>query len=111
VPEPLRITLDGIEYRVLDTVFRNGKHRAWDPPATWATARVFRPREGWRRLYHFASGEDRTAIDEATLRRQLASAEYFRHDLPRPRQWSIDPRMGGAMRWDTEGDGEDGDPR
>jgi hypothetical protein len=68
--------VDGIAYRVFDTAMRDGKIIAADPPAAWATARVFRPRRGHRRLYRLKTPEDRRT-DEATLHRQLRAAEYL----------------------------------
>lgn len=71
-----RIRIDGVEYRVLDCVMRRGKFIFANPPATWADTRVFRPREGHKRLYRFTSPADR-AIDDATLIRQLRGAAFL----------------------------------
>jgi hypothetical protein len=45
---------DGTVYRVLDTAWRDGRHTAADPPAAWATTRVFRAESGERRFYPLA---------------------------------------------------------
>lgn len=75
--DALRFTdSDGTVFRVLDATMRGGKLMVADPPVPWATSRVFRPREGHRRLYRIQDAADR-ATDEATLRRQLAAAEYL----------------------------------
>jgi hypothetical protein len=67
---------DGVTYRVLDTRMREGKVYWADPPAAWATARVFRPKTGWKRLYRFTSGASR-ATDDESLAAQFAVAEYL----------------------------------
>jgi hypothetical protein len=40
-----------VRYRVLDTRWHEGKQRCADPPAPWATTRVFRPEQGRWRFY------------------------------------------------------------
>ena len=87
--EPLRIVVDGESYRVFDATMREGKLIVADPPAAWATARVFRPVVGYRRLYPLKAPADRS-IDEATLRRQLAASEYLPTSTPGPKEQ--DPR-------------------
>jgi hypothetical protein len=67
---------DGVVYRVLDVLMRDGRLRAGDPPTSWAKSRVFRPAEGWRRLYRFVAGESREPT-AAELERQFAGAEYL----------------------------------
>jgi hypothetical protein len=47
-----------------------------NPPAAWATFRVFRPEEGQRRLYYFKPGES-GAPEPALLEQQLQRAEYL----------------------------------
>jgi hypothetical protein len=74
--EPLRLEAEGTVYRVFDTTMRAGQLIAANPPAAWATSRVFRPKLGHRRLYRLRAPEDRQT-DEATLRRQLAASEYL----------------------------------
>jgi hypothetical protein len=76
MPDPIRLELDGIIYRVFDATMRGGKLIVADPPAPWATSRVFRPAKGHRRLYRLSTPEDRLT-DEVTLRRQLARADYL----------------------------------
>lgn len=50
--EPVYFTApDGTRYRVLDTRWRGGKCYYADPPAAWATTRIFRPTEGRLRFY------------------------------------------------------------
>jgi hypothetical protein len=85
----LRIEVDGVVYRVLDGITRRGKLIVADPPAPWATSRIFRPRTGYKRLYLLVDAADRQ-IDEATLRRQLRAAEYLAEGPVRP--WDVDPR-------------------
>lgn len=74
--KPLYHTSDGVVYRVLDCTLRDFKRTCANPPAAWATTRIFRPAEGYRRLYVFIKGEDREPSPEA-LARQLRSAEYM----------------------------------
>jgi hypothetical protein len=76
VPEPVRLEVDGVVYRVFDATMRAGKLIVGDPPKEWATTRVFRPRKGYRRLFRLKTPADR-AFDEETLRRQLAAADYL----------------------------------
>lgn len=40
---------DGTRYRVLDSAWRNGKRVVADPPAPWATTRIFNPGGGTHR--------------------------------------------------------------
>lgn len=79
----------GVRYRVLDAIMRAGRMVHANPPAAWATFRVFRPAEGQRRLYYFRPGESR-APEPVLLEQQLQRAEW----LPeRPYESpSIDPR-------------------
>ena len=72
----IRLEVDGVTYRVFDAIMRAGKLIVANPPAAWATSRVFRPAKGHRRLYRIRDTADR-ATDEATLRRQLAAADYL----------------------------------
>jgi hypothetical protein len=67
---------DGVRYRVLDAAMSNGRTVIANPPVSWATIRLFRPKEGHRRIYTFAPGEARSPTDEA-LERQLRSAGYL----------------------------------
>lgn len=76
MPEPTRVEIDGVTYRVFDATMRDGKLIVANPPAAWATSRVFRPAKGHRRLFRLKDAADR-ATDEATLRRQLAGADYL----------------------------------
>lgn len=79
----------GVQYRVLDACMAKGVMVAANPPVPWATFRVFRPREGTRRLYYFKTGEPRTP-DGAELERQLRMAEWLpaeRYEAP-----NLDPR-------------------
>jgi hypothetical protein len=76
MPDSVRLELDGITYRVFDATMRGGKLIVANPPVSWATSRVFRPRKGHRRLYRLVTPADRLT-DEATLRRQLARADYL----------------------------------
>lgn len=66
----------GVRYRVLDATMRAGQMIVANPPAPWATFRVFRPQDGFRRLYYFKPGEPR-APDGAELERQLRRAEWL----------------------------------
>jgi hypothetical protein len=66
----------GVRYRVLDARMAKGVWAFANPPAPWATCRIFRPKEGMRRLYYFKPGEPR-APDGAELERQLRVAEYL----------------------------------
>lgn len=45
---------DGTRYRVLDATWRDGKRVIADPPAAWATTRIFRPADGRWRFYPLA---------------------------------------------------------
>lgn len=63
-------TPDGIRYRVLDAIMREGKMVVANPPPSWARFRVFRPEAGQRRLYYFKPGESR-APEPALLELQL----------------------------------------
>lgn len=45
---------DGTRYRVLDSAWRDGKRVFANPPARWATTRIFRPAEGRIRFYPLA---------------------------------------------------------
>lgn len=83
-------TADGVEYRVLDATMRAGELIVADPPVAWATSRVFRPREGHRRLYRLREPSDRLT-DDATLARQLAAAEYLLSSSGSGRE-HVDPR-------------------
>jgi hypothetical protein len=67
---------DGVVYRVLDVLMKDGTMHASNPPASWAKSRVFRPQKGLRRLYRFSRGESREPT-ESELQRQLATAEYL----------------------------------
>lgn len=49
---------------------------AADPPAPWATARVFRPKAGHKRLYRFKVGESREPAD-GLLAAQLLQSDYL----------------------------------
>lgn len=42
---------DGTVYRVLDTAWKDGRRIVADPPAEWATTRVFHAEDGTRRFY------------------------------------------------------------
>lgn len=66
----------GVRYRVLDGTMREGSMVAANPPAMWATFRVFRPEQGQRRLYYFRAGESR-APETVLLEQQLQRAEYL----------------------------------
>jgi hypothetical protein len=86
VPDPVRfVAADGVEYRVLDAAMRAGKLIVANPPVPWATSRVFRPREGPRRLYTFAKGESR-APEPVALEQQLRAAEYLPTESFDPRE-------------------------
>jgi hypothetical protein len=67
---------EGVRYRVLDARMSKGAMIVANPPAPWATFRVFRPEQGQRRLHYFHPGESR-APDPALLAQQLARAEYL----------------------------------
>lgn len=79
----------GVRYRVLDARMHQGKMAVANPPAAWATFRVFRPEQGQRRLYYFKAGESR-APEPVLLEQQLQRAEY----LPSrpPHEPAADPR-------------------
>jgi hypothetical protein len=80
---------DGTKYRVLDVRMKAGAMLAANPPAPWATGRVFRPKQGPRRFYQFGAGESREP-SEALLRAQLERAHYLPSGPPhRP---AADPR-------------------
>jgi hypothetical protein len=90
VSKPLYFTdAAGVRYRVLDARMAKGAMVVANPPATWATFRVFRPEQGQRRLHYFKPGESR-APEPALLAQQLARAEY----LPSgpPAETVTDPR-------------------
>jgi hypothetical protein len=74
--DPVYITVDGVRYRVLDGIMRDGSMTVANPPAMWATFRIFRPEEGQRRLYYLKPGESR-APEQALLALQLQRAEYL----------------------------------
>jgi hypothetical protein len=87
---PVYFTDDaGVRYRVLDARMAKGEWTFANPPASWATCRIFRPKEGMRRLYYFKPGESR-APEPALLEAQLQRAEY----LPshKPDDQPLDPR-------------------
>ena len=67
---------DGAVYTVWDTVFASGRHRRFLPPRGTASARVFVPAHGPKRLDRFARGVDRACTAEA-LAAQLRHAEYL----------------------------------
>ena len=81
--------MDGQRYRVLDCTMRNGALVFANPPAPWATSRVFRPATGYRRLYRFVKGESRDPTPDA-LARQLRGADYMA-TMP-PGAADVDPR-------------------
>jgi hypothetical protein len=83
------LTVDGVRYRVLDARMHQGKMAVANPPAAWATFRVFRPEEGQRRLYYFKPGESR-APEPVLLEQQLQRAEYLPKKAPENRDF--DPR-------------------
>lgn len=66
----------GVRYRVFDARMHQGKMAVANPPAQWATFRVFRPAAGQRRLYYFKPGDSRTP-EPALLEQQLQRAEYL----------------------------------
>jgi hypothetical protein len=79
--EPIYFTdAAGVRYRVLDARMHQGKMALANPPAAWATFRVFRPEQGQRRLYYrlyyFKPGESR-APEPGLLDQQRQRAEYF----------------------------------
>jgi hypothetical protein len=74
--DPVYFSAAGIRYRVLDGIMRGGAMVVANPPAMWATFRVFRPERGQRRLYYFKPGESR-APEPALLELQLQRAEYL----------------------------------
>jgi hypothetical protein len=45
---------NGTVYRVLDTAWDEGRRILANPPAVWATTRVFRAESGERRFYQLA---------------------------------------------------------
>lgn len=90
VSDPVYFTdAAGVRYRVLDGRMHNGAIVAANPPAAWATFRVFRPEQGQRRLYYLKPGESR-APEPALLAQQLERAEF----LPTrpPSETAADPR-------------------
>lgn len=77
VADPVYFTdAAGVTYRVLDARMHDGAMVVANPPAAWATFRVFRPEQGQRRLYRFRTGEGR-APEPALLALQLERAEYL----------------------------------
>lgn len=69
---------DGTRYRVLDTAWKEGTTVYADPPAEWATTRVFRAEDGTRRFYTLAYCElhDETREPKSEwLTRQFARSE------------------------------------
>jgi hypothetical protein len=66
----------GVRYRVLDARMHQGQMVVANPPAAWATFRIFRPEQGQRRLYYLKPGESR-APEPALLAQQLERAEYL----------------------------------
>jgi hypothetical protein len=88
--DPVYVTdAHGVRYRVLDARMTKGAWAFANPPAPWATCRIFRPKEGMRRLYYFKPGETR-APDGAELERQLRVAEYLPAQRYEPQ--NLDPR-------------------
>lgn len=69
---------DGTVYRVLDTAWKDGALVAANPPAEWATTRVFRAEDGTRRFYPLAYLELHNETREPKpewLARQFARSE------------------------------------
>jgi hypothetical protein len=69
---------DGVVYRVFDTAWKDGKRIAANPPAEWATTRVFRAESGEQRFYPLAFLELHTETREPRpewLARQFARSE------------------------------------
>lgn len=86
LPHPPRYwtSPEGTVYRVLDGLFRRGRYPVVDPPGpAWIPLRIFRPRDGSPRQYRFSEGEDRTALDDATLSRQFSTALVFEPNVRR----------------------------
>jgi hypothetical protein len=69
---------DGVVYRVLDTAWKDGRTIAADPPAGWATTRIFKAENGERRFYPLAFLELHDETKEPKpewLARQFARSE------------------------------------
>lgn len=69
---------DGTVYRVLDTAWKDGRTIAANPPAEWATRRIFRAEDGTRRFYQLAYLELHDETREPRpewLARQFARSE------------------------------------
>lgn len=67
---PLRVTIAHTPYRVYDATERDGRTIVANPPAPWATLRLFVVKMGWSERYYFQSEADR-ATDQRTLERQF----------------------------------------
>lgn len=82
--------VDGTPYRVLDAVMRKGVMVAANPPKSWATYRVFRPKQGQRRLHTFQPGESREPTADR-LTTQLRTAAFMSASPIEDRR-NLDPR-------------------
>lgn len=67
---------DGVRYRVLDAVMGERPLTVANPPASWASIRVFRTRSGMRWVYTFRRDETR-APGPLELARQLDAADVL----------------------------------
>jgi hypothetical protein len=69
---------DGTRYRVLDTAWKDGRRVVANPPAAWATTRVFNAEDGSSRFYPLAFLELHDETKEPKpewLARQFARSE------------------------------------
>lgn len=75
---------DGTVYRVLDTAWKDGKRIAANPPAEWATTRVFRAESGKRRFYPLAFLELHGETSEP--RPEWLARQFTRSEAGGPRE-------------------------
>lgn len=80
-------TVDGVRWWVLDARMHQGTMVVANPPAAWATLRVFRPEQRQRRLYYLKPGESR-APKPALFALRLERAEF----LPAEKRQAYNPK-------------------
>lgn len=68
---------DDTVYRIYDVTFiGHGRYRTHALMSKRAVSRLFRPRDGWWRIYDFRDG-DRRDLDVMTLQTQLSRSAYL----------------------------------
>ena len=75
------VTPEGERFRVLDTAFRDRRHRVVTLASAEAQYRLFRPEHGQRRAYRFRPGESRT-LDVREVVRQFQASEFLASEPP-----------------------------